>query len=140
MAKSNLMAALLALLICLYVTGEAAAQKPCPLRAPVAEAGLRKLKATKRVKPVYPEESLKNKVAGRAVVAILVDEHGRVPEAKVKEAPDELIGQAVVDAAKQWTFQPPPKVQGMQVCYSSTLSFKFEIKGGKGKVVDDPID
>ncbi len=57
----------------------------------------------------------------------------------MKEAPDELTGQAVIEAAKQWEFQVPPKVQGRQICYSSTLSFKFEIKDGKGKVVDDPI-
>jgi TonB family protein len=79
-------------------------------------------------------------VTGRAVVEILVDESGKVTEAKVKEAPDQLTGQAVVDAAQQWEFQAPPKVQGRQVCYESTLSFKFEIKSGKGKVSDDPIN
>ena len=91
-------------------------QKPCPFRAPVGESALRKVKATKRVKPVYPEVSLKNNVSGRVVVGILVDESGKVPEAKVKEAPDELIGQAVVEVAKQWEFQPSPKVQGRQIC------------------------
>jgi TonB family protein len=122
------------------VNDSALAQKPCPFRAPVGESGLRKQKATKKVKPAYPEESLKNKVTGRVIVNILVDENGKVPEAKVKEAPDELTGQAVVEAAKQWEFQAPPKVQGRQICYSSTLSFKFEIKDGKGKVVDNPVN
>ena len=140
MTKSNIMVAFFALLICLYVTDDILAQKPCPFRAPVGETGLRKQKATKKVKPLYPEASLKTKVVGRVAVEILVDESGKVPEAKVKESPDELTGQAVVDAAKQWEFQPPPKVQGRQMCYSSTLSFKFEIKDGKGKVTDDPIN
>ena|ERR1051325_4146496 len=139
MTYSNPLAASLLALLTFFVSNSALGQKPCPFRAPVGESGLRKQKATKRVKPVYPEASLKNKVAGRVVVEILVDESGKVPEAKVKEAPDELIGQAAVEAAKQWEFQPPPKVQGRQICYSSTLSFKFEIKSGKGKVIDDPI-
>lgn len=140
MTKSKMLTAFLFTLLLFSVNENALAQKPCPFRAPVGEAGLRKLKATKKVKPIYPEKSLKNKVTGRVVVEILVDENGKVPEAKVKEAPDEVTGQAVIDAAKQWEFQSPPKVQGRQICYSSTLSFKFEIKDGKGKVVDDPIN
>jgi TonB family protein len=90
--------------------------------------------------PIYPTESLKNGISGRVVVEILVDEYGKVPDAKVNQAPDELTGQAVVDAAKQWEFKPPPKIQGRQICYSSTLSFRFEILNGKGKVVDDPVN
>ena len=117
----------LAVLLCTNPIG--LAQKLCPFRAPVGEAGLRKLKATKRVQPVYPKESLDKGVSGRVVVDILVDENGRVPEAKVNEAPDELTGQAVVDAAKQWEFKPPPKIQGRQICYSSTLSYRLIPKG-----------
>jgi TonB family protein len=118
----------------------ATAQKLCPFKAPVGEAGLRKQKATKRVQPLYPEESLKNGISGKVIVEILVDENGKVPEAKVNQAPDELTGQAVVDAAKQWEFKAPPRIQGRQICYSSTLSFRFQIQNGKGKVVDDPIN
>ncbi|HYX71776.1 MAG TPA: energy transducer TonB [Nitrososphaera sp.] len=140
MTKSHMLIAFLFALLTFSVNNSALAQKPCPFRAPIGESGLRKQKATKKVKPIYPEASLKNNVTGRVVVEILIDEHGQVPEAKVKEAPDALTGQAVVDAAKQWGFQAPPKVQGRQICYSSTLSFKFEIKDGKGKVVDDPVN
>lgn len=140
MTKSYILMMFLFALLIFSVNNTALAQKPCPFKAPVGESGLRKQKATKKVKPTYPEESLKNKVVGRVVVNILVDEKGKVPEAKVKESPDELTGQAVVEAAQQWEFQVPPKVQGRQICYTSTLSFKFEIKDGKGKVIDDPIN
>jgi len=115
-------------------------QKLCPFQAQMGEAGLRKYRATKKVAPFYPTESLKNGISGRVVVEILVDEYGKVPQAKVNQAPDELTGQAVVDAAKQWEFKPPPKIQGRQICYSSTLSFRFEILNGKGKVLDDPVN
>jgi TonB family protein len=125
---------------CLAFSLVTTAQKPCPFRAPVGETGLRKQKAVKRVQPTYPEESLKRNVTGKATVQILVDENGKVPDAKVTEAPDQLIGQAVVDAAKQWEFKPPPKVQGRQICYESTLSFRFEIRNGKGRVIDDPVN
>ena len=125
---------------CIAVSLVTAAQTPCPFRAPVGEAGLRNQKALKRVQPTYPEESLKHNVTGKVIVQILVDENGKVPDAKVTQAPDQLTGQAVVDAAKQWEFKPPPKVQGRQVCYESTLSFKFEIHHGKGRVIDDPVN
>jgi len=118
----------------------ALAQNPCPFRVPVGEAGLRKYKATKKVKPIYPAESLKNNIKGIVVADILVDEYGKVIRAEVKEAPDTSIKQSVIDAVKQWEFQPPPKLQGKQVCYESTLSFKFEIEKGKGKVSDAPVN
>jgi TonB family protein len=130
----------LALAACVGMSAITLAQKPCPFRAPVGEAGLRKQKATKTVRPVYPDESLKNHVTGKVIVEILVDENGKVPEVKVKQAPDELTGQAVIDAAKQWEFKAPPKVEGRQICYESTLSFRFEIRNGKGRVLDYPIN
>ncbi len=127
-------------LLCLVCFASSFAQKVCPFKAPVGETGLRKQKATKTVQPTYPDESLKNHVTGRVIVQILVDENGKVPQATVQKAPDQLTGESVVAAAKQWEFKPPPKVQGKQICYESTLGFKFEIRNGKGRVVDDPVN
>lgn len=140
MTRLRIISVSLVLTVSLSTNFISLAQKPCPFRAPVGEAGLRKQKATKRVQPNYPKESLENGVSGRVIVDILVDESGKVPEAKVNQAPDELTGQAVVDAAKQWEFKAPPRVQGRQICFSSTLSYRFEIMNGKGKVVDDPVN
>jgi TonB family protein len=130
----------LTICLCLTCFTSSVAQKVCPFKAPVGETGLRKQKATKTVQPTYPDESLRNHVTGRVVVQILVDENGKVPEATVMEAPDQFTGKSVVAAAKQWEFKPPPKVQGKQICYESTLSFKFEVRNGKGRVVDDPVN
>lgn len=130
----------LTLLISIGAFTLSVAQKVCPFRAPVGETGLRKQKATKTVQPTYPDESLKNHVTGKVIVKIVVDENGNVPEANVEQAPDQLTGESVVAAAKQWEFKPPPKVQGRQICYESTLSFKFEIHNGKGRVTDDPVN
>ena len=115
-------------------------QNPCPFKAPVGEAGLRKYKTIKKAKPVYPDESLKNKVKGTVIAEILINENGKVVKAEVKEAPDEFLKKSVIDAAKQWEFSAPPKVQGKQICFESTLSFKFEIENGKGKVSDAPVN
>lgn len=127
-------------LLCLSAFTSSFAQKLCPFRAPIGETGLRKQKATKSVQPTYPQESLANHITGRVIVQILVDETGKVSEVNVKQAPDKLTGDSVVTAARQWEFKAPPKVQGRQICYESTLSFKFEIKSGKGRVVDDPVN
>jgi TonB family protein len=131
---------LLILLICIGACTSSVAQKVCPFRAPVGESGLRKQKATKTVRPTYPEESLKNHVTGRVIVRIIVDENGKVAVASVEQAPDQLTGESVALAAKGWEFEPPPRVQGRQICYESTLSFKFEIHNGKGRVTDDPVN
>jgi TonB family protein len=140
MTNFKLIVIALIAIACFAVFGVTAAQKPCPFRARVGEAGLRKQKASKRVQPIYPEESLKHDVTGKVIVQILIDENGKVPDAKVTESPDQLTGRAAVDAAKQWEFKPPAKVQGRQICYESTLSFKFEIHNGKGRVIDDPVN
>ena len=130
----------LTLIICVGTCASSVAQKLCSFRAPVGETGLREQKATKTVQPTYPDDSLKNHVTGKVIVKILVDENGKVPEANVEQAPDQLTGESVVAAAKQWEFKPPPKVQGRQICYESTLSFNFEILNGKGRVTDDPVN
>src|SRR4029077_17935145 len=96
----KLMSLISVALACLAFSLVTAAQKPCPFRAPVGETGLRKQKAVKRVQPSYPDESLKHNVTGKVIVEILVDENGKVPDARVTQAPDQLTGQSVVDAAK----------------------------------------
>ena len=103
-----------AVCVCIDAFASAVPQKVCPFRAAVGETGLRKQKATKTVQPTYPDESLKNHVTGRVIVKILVDENGKVAEASVNQAPDQLTGESVVTAAKQREFKPPPTVQGRQ--------------------------
>src|ERR1051326_3663022 len=96
-----------ALLICTGAGSSSVAQKACQFKAPVGETGLRKQKATKTVRPTYPEDSLKNHVTGKVIAKIIVDQKGKVSEATVEQAPDRLTGESVVAAAKQWEFKPP---------------------------------
>jgi len=53
-----------------------------------------------------PEPARKKNIEGRVALSIVVDEKGRVADAKVLSGPPELY-QAAIDSVKQWEFEPP---------------------------------
>ncbi|MBX7219517.1 MAG: M56 family metallopeptidase [Blastocatellia bacterium] len=79
--------------------------------------------ALNRAVPQYPEQAKTEGVQGDVVLQITIDEAGTVIAAEVVEGP-ELLRDACVTAARQWTFKPtvveakPVKVQGR-------LTFRF---------------
>ena len=103
-----------------------------PIR--VAEDGMRK-SASKTVMPTYPNEALKKREQGVAVVELQYDAKGDVVHTSVLEAPSNSIGDAVVVALKQWKFVPSKKQDGTPVSVRGKLTFYFEIdKDGNGRV------
>lgn len=55
--------------------------------------------------PVYSQEAMAARVEGEVVLEVVVDEDGRVPDARiVKSIP--LLDQSAIDAVKQWRFVP----------------------------------
>ena len=59
----------------------------------------------KSVKPEHPLAAMQARVEGAVVLDALVDEQGRVADARViKSIP--LLDQAALDAARQWEFKP----------------------------------
>jgi TonB family protein len=103
-----------------------------PIR--VGEDGMRK-SASKTVMPTYPEEALKKRAQGVAVVEVQYDAKGDVVSTTVLEAPSKSIGDAAVRATKQWKFVPSKKQDGTPVSIRGKLTFYFEIdKDGKGLV------
>lgn len=80
-----------------------ATQNEQPVR--VGEDGIRK-SASKTVMPSYPEEALKKREQGVAVVELQYDAKGDVITTSLLEAPSKSIGDAVVGAIKQWKFVP----------------------------------
>src|SRR6266478_4584589 len=64
------------------------------------------LKAIHTENMSYPEEARKKGVEGKVTLSIVVDESGRVAEAKALSGPRELQ-QAAIDSVKQWEFEPP---------------------------------
>ena len=101
----------------------------------VAEQMLRE-RAIKTVVPIYPEESKENKASGVSVTRIEVDEKGDVIDVEVLQAPDAFIETALVEAIKQWKFQPFT-LNGNPKNLVGRLVFYFVIDGGKTRV-DSP--
>ncbi len=82
--------------------------------------------ATKKVQPEYPRVALSERLGGRVLVKVLIDENGRVLEAKRLCGPDLLVPVSEI-AASKWEFSPtvhkgnPIKVQGI-------LTFNFTLQ------------
>ena len=100
----------------------------------VDEDGMRK-SASKTVMPSYPQDSIKKREQGVAVVELVYDAKGDVINTAILEAPARSIRDAVIAAVKQWKFVPSKKRDGTPVSIRGKLTFYFEIdKDGKGQV------
>ena len=107
-------------------------QNELPIR--VGEDGMRK-SASHVVMPSYPEDAVKRRQQGVAVVEVEYDAKGDVVSSSILEAPSKSIGDAVLGAVKQWKFVPSKKQDGTAVSVRGKLTFYFEIdKEGKGRV------
>jgi TonB family protein len=99
----------------------------------VGEDGMRK-SAEKTVMPAYSEDALKKAQQGVAVVETLYNGKGVVTDASVLESPSPGIGQAVVEAVRQWKFKPST-LNGEPISVRGKLTFYFVIgKDGRGRV------
>jgi len=87
----------------------------------VDEAGIRK-SASKTIMPVFPESSRKLRSQGVAVVQLVYDGNGTVVKVEVIEAPDSEIGEAIVNAVRQWKFRPS-SIRGKAVNIRGKLTF-----------------
>ena len=102
----------------------------------IDELSLRRA-ATKIVMPAYPAESQQRGAQGVAVAELVFDGGGDVYRARILEAPDEPIRQAVMDAVRQWKFKPQT-LKGEAVYIRGKLTFYYRIeKNGAGRV-DNP--
>jgi protein TonB len=80
-------------------------------------------KAARKVAPSYPSAAKAARVTGVVRVEIVVDENGKVVEAKSNIGPA-LLRSAAIDAAKRWTFKPST-VDGQAVRMTGYLNFNF---------------
>jgi TonB family protein len=97
-------------------------------------------KLVKEVTPVYPEAARKGGVEGVVILEATTDTYGRVDSVKILRG-DPLLGQASVEALKQWVYEPmiidgKPK----PVVFTVTMRFrldehtKTEVSGAVGGV------
>jgi TonB family protein len=102
----------------------------------VGEDGMRK-SAAKTVIPVYPKDAIRKEQQGIAVIEAQYNGKGEVIDTAVLEAPSETIGQAVIDAVKQWKFTPS-SLNGEPISVRGKLTFYFVIDRDKKGRVENP--
>lgn len=90
--------------------------------------------AHKTVMPEYPEEAIRQGLAGVVEAKIGIDKYGRVAKIKIQPGIDPLLTKAVVKAAKQWTFMPRPAEDGSDRLMISRLTFNFLLNYGESRV------
>ncbi len=73
--------------------------------------------------PVYPETARRMRVGGTVVVEVLIDEGGKVVEARAQSGPV-LLRETAVSAARRATF-PPPTAQGRPARLKGLLNYTF---------------
>ena len=66
-----------------------------------------KFRPVHQEQPVYPENLLKRRVEGFAIVAFLVELDGTTTQCQVVEASDAAFGEAARAAIALWAFSPP---------------------------------
>ncbi|MFY9223693.1 MAG: energy transducer TonB [Blastocatellia bacterium] len=81
--------------------------------------------ALNRTAPEYPRAAKEQNVEGDVIVQITIDEEGKVSNARAMSG-HELLVDAAVEAAKQWTFKPT-KLNDHDVKVSGILTFRFKL-------------
>jgi TonB family protein len=96
---------------------------PAPAPAPRVSKGVTTGEVVTKVQPVYPSIAKQINAAGEVQVAIVINENGRVIEAKaIKGHP--VLRAAAEDAARKWVFRPT-LLDGKPVKQPGTLTFVF---------------
>jgi len=98
-----------------------------------------RMKATKVIRPDYPEDAIRAHKTGVAVAQIWLNQGGGVSKVEVLEAPCESIANSLRRAVTQWRFEAFTDNNGQPIVVSGKLTFYFQITNGKGTVLD-PAD
>jgi len=98
-------------------------QKEVPAEKRTVSGGVLNSKALNLPKPVYPPAARQTGVFGVVLVAVTIDERGRVAEAKAVSGPI-LLHAAAVAAARQARFSPAT-LSGEPARMSGTISYNF---------------
>lgn len=102
------------------------ASTPSPEQINVSEEVLQG-SAVKKVQPIYPLIAKAIGVSGAVQVQIVIDENGKVTEAKAVGG-HPLLQAAAVEAVKQWLFKPT-ELSGVPVKTQGVLNFNFALDG-----------
>ncbi|MBI2222958.1 MAG: energy transducer TonB [Acidobacteria bacterium] len=103
-----------------------AAPLPRPWREAV-RAGIPSPRKTRHVDPLYPEAARQARIEGVVILEILIDEGGRVQDARVLRSVA-LLDEAALDAVKQWRFSPSI-LDDQPVKVVLTVEVNFALRG-----------
>lgn len=84
--------------------------------------------ATAQTPPAYPAELRKAKVEGSVTVAFVVDENGRVEDARVEKSSHPEFEKSGLEAIRKWRFRPGRK-EGQAVRTYLVQTFRFRPPG-----------
>jgi TonB family protein len=87
---------------------------------------IRRAKAVSHPDPTYPESARKAKLNGTVVLAVAVNEQGRVDAVKVVRSSSREFEQNSIDAAKQWVFLPATR-DGKPVAIQMDIDMGFRL-------------
>jgi TonB family protein len=80
-----------------------------------------------RVDPLYPPEARAERVQGIVIIEALIGEDGLIRDVKLLKDLPYGMGQAAVDAVRQWTFVPATKDgKVVPVVFNLTVNFKLD--------------
>jgi len=80
---------------------------------------------TKHVDPIYPEIAKSAHVQGVVILETLIDEQGRVADARILRSIP-LLDQAALDAVREWEFTPT-LLNGVPVPIVMTVTVQFTL-------------
>jgi TonB family protein len=79
-----------------------------------------------RVEPAYSDEARKAKFQGTVVLAVVVDENGRVRDLRVARPLGLGLDEKAIEAERQWRFKPSQR-QGKPVAVLATVEVNFRL-------------
>ncbi len=84
-------------------------------------------KAARQVAMAYPADAKRKGIEGHVILSILIDEEGRVRQARVLEStPPGVFDDAALSAVRQWEFEPAG-YQGKNVRVWARQTFRFAL-------------
>lgn len=102
--------------------------KPETIREDIVEAGDldKRAEPTVQVAPVYPAELRKAKIEGVVMLLLLLNEEGRVEDARVESSSRPEFEKPALDAIRKWRFRPGMKDgQAVRAYYKKQIRFSI---------------
>lgn len=96
-------------------------------------------KPIKRVDPRYPDLARKAGIQGTVYVQMSVDTAGNVSDVKILKSDHDILNEAAIQAARQWTFSPAMKDR-KKLAIVLTIPFRFKLADkGEDKAEMDKV-